>query len=135
MRDPAALTSAQRVRIVIADQQTIFRHGLRRLLETDPRLVIVNETDDGAATAAIHALRPDILLLGLNASACRALETMREVAAIGGVRTIILADRLGAPEVAGALQLGACGVLPKDSQPDELFNCIHAVMAGQMWVG
>ena len=59
----------------------------------------------------------------------------REVAAKGGeVRTIILADRLG-PEVAGALQFGACGVLPKDSTPDELFNSIHAVMAGHKWVG
>ena len=88
------------------------------------------------AAAAIRELRPDILLLGLNASGCRGVDTLHEVAANGGeVRTIILADRLGAPEVAGALQLGACGVLPKDSAPDELFNSIHAVMAGHMWVG
>ena len=129
--------SLQTIRIAIADQQPIFRHGLRRLLETDPRLIIVSETDDGATAAeAIRELRPDILLLGLNASRYRAVDTLREVAANGGeVRTIILADRLGAPEVASALQLGACGVLPKDSAPDELFDCIHAVMAGHMWVG
>jgi DNA-binding NarL/FixJ family response regulator len=126
----------QTVRIVIADQQPIFRHGLRRLLETDPRLVIVCETHDGArAAAAIRELHPDILLLGLRASGCCGVDILREVAAhSGAVRTIILADRLG-PEVAGALQLGACGVLPKDSTPDELFNSIHAVMAGHMWVG
>jgi two-component system, NarL family, nitrate/nitrite response regulator NarL len=125
------------VRIVIADPQPIFRDGLRRLLETDPLLVIVSETQDGAGVAAaIRELHPDILLLGLNASGCRAVDTLREVAANnGGVRTIILADRLGSPEVGGALQLGACGVLPKDSAPDELFHSIHAVMAGQMWVG
>jgi DNA-binding NarL/FixJ family response regulator len=129
--------SPQTIRIVIADQQQIFRHGLRRLLETDPRLVIVSETDDGATAAeAIRELRPDILLLGLNASTCRAVDTLREVAANRGeVRTIILADRLGAPEVACALQLGVRGVLPKDSTPDELFNSIHALMAGHMWVG
>jgi two-component system nitrate/nitrite response regulator NarL len=125
------------IRIVIADQQPIFRHGLRRLLESDPRLVIVCETHDGArAAAAIRELRPDILLLGLNASSCRPADILRDVAASGGqVRTIILADRLGAPEVAASLQLGACGVLPKDSTPEELFNSIHAVMAGHMWVG
>jgi two-component system nitrate/nitrite response regulator NarL len=135
--EPPSSSPAQTVRIVIADQQPIFRHGLRRLLETDQRLVIVSETHDGArAAVAIRESRPDILLLGLNASACRAVDMLREVAANGGtVRTIILADRLGAPEVAGALQLGACGVLSKDSTPDELFNCIHAVMAGHMWVG
>jgi DNA-binding NarL/FixJ family response regulator len=134
--EPPASHPLQTIRIVIADQQPIFRHGLRRLLETDPRLVIVCETHDGAGAAAIRELRPDILLLGLNASGGRAVEMLREVAANGGeVRTIILADRLGAPDVAGALQLGACGVLPKDSTPDELFNSIHAVMAGRMWVG
>ena len=135
--EPPTSHPPQLVRIVIADQQPIFRHGLRRLLETDPWLVIVCETHDGArAAAAIRELRPDILLLGLNASGCRSVDMLREVAANGGeVRTIILAERLGAPEVAGALKLGACGVLPKDSTPDELFNSIHAVMAGHMWVG
>jgi two-component system, NarL family, nitrate/nitrite response regulator NarL len=132
-----ASPSSQTVRIVIADPQPIFRQGLRRLLETDPRLVIVCETDDGVgAAAAVRELRPDILLLGLTASGGRAVGTLREVAANGGgVRTIVLADRLGAPEVGGAVQLGACGVVPKDSAPDELFSSIHAVMAGQMWVG
>jgi two-component system nitrate/nitrite response regulator NarL len=125
------------IRIAIADQQPIFRHGLRRLLETDPTLVIVSDTGDGAAAVtAIRDLRPDVLLLGLTTSGQRAIDTLRELAAAGELlRTIILADRLGTPELAGALQLGARGVLPKDSAPDELFNSIHGVMAGQLWVG
>ena len=124
------------IRIVIADHHPIFRHGLRRLLETDPRLVIVGETPDGTAAARIREWCPDILLLGLNAAGWRAVNTLREMAAHGGgVRTIVLADRLGAPDMAGVLQLGARGVLSKDSAPDELFDSIHAVMAGQMWVG
>jgi DNA-binding NarL/FixJ family response regulator len=125
------------IRIAIADQQPIFRHGLRRLLETDPRLVIVSETDDGAAAVmAIRGLRPDVLVIGLNASGGRAIATLRELATAGELlRTIILADRLGTPELAGALQLGARGVLPKDSAPDELFKSIHGVMAGHLWVG
>lgn len=124
------------IRIVIADHQPIFRHGLHRLLETDPQLVIVGETHDGPAAARIRDWCPDILLLGLNASGCRAVDTLRELAAHGGgVRIIVLADRLGAPDLADVLQLGARGVLPKDSAPGELFDSIHAVMAGQMWVG
>ena len=125
------------VRIAIADKQPIFRHGLRRLLETDSRLVIVSETGHGAATVkVIHDLRPDILLLGLSAPGLRAIDTLRELVAGGGlIRTIILADRLNTPELAVALQLGARGVLPKDSAPDELFNSIHGVMAGHLWVG
>jgi DNA-binding NarL/FixJ family response regulator len=133
---PDESPSPQTIRIAIADQQPIFRHGLRRLLETDPRLIIVGETHDGTAAEAVREWCPDILLLGLNASGRRAVDTLREVTAQGGgVRIIILADRLGAPDVAGALQLGVRGVLPKDSTPHELFDSIHAVMAGQMWVG
>jgi DNA-binding NarL/FixJ family response regulator len=72
--DPPTPHPAQKVRVAIADPQPIFRHGLRRLLETDPRLVIMSETDDGGrAVAAICELRPDVLPLGLNALGCRAV--------------------------------------------------------------
>lgn len=130
------ISSPPTIRIVIADHQPIFRHGLRRLLETDPRLVIVGEAHDSTAAARIREWCPDILLLGLKASGCRAVDTLREMAAHGGgVRIIVLAERLGAPDMACVLQLGARGVLSKDSAPAELFDSIHAVMAGQMWVG
>lgn len=132
----SGMASPSTIRIVIADQHPIFRHGLRRLLETDPCLVIMGETHDASAAAGVREWSPDILLLGLNATGCCVMDTVRDVAAHGGgVRIIILADRLGAPDVATALRLGARGVLPKDSAPDQLFESIHAVMAGQMWVG
>jgi DNA-binding NarL/FixJ family response regulator len=136
---PEAAAPAQpgSIRIAIADQQPIFRHGLRRLLETDRRLVIVSETGGGAATVkVIRDLRPDILLLGFRASGRRSIDLLRELAESGAlVRTIILVDRLGTPDVAGALQLGARGVLPLDSAPNELFKSIHGVIAGHLWVG
>jgi len=91
MPETTKSSQSRSIRIAIADQQPIFRHGLRRLLETDPRLVIVSETGDGAATVTvIRDLRPDILLLGLSASGRRAIDidTLRELAAAGDlVRT------------------------------------------------
>jgi DNA-binding NarL/FixJ family response regulator len=137
MPDTTAPSQPRPIRIAIADQQPIFRHGLRRLLETDSRLIIVSETSDRAATATvIRDPRPDILLLGFRGSGRRAIDTLRDLATSGAlVRTIILVDHLGTPEIAGALQVGARGVLPLDSAPDELFNSIHGVMAGHLWVG
>jgi DNA-binding NarL/FixJ family response regulator len=127
---------AEPVRIAIAGEHAIFRHGLRRLLEAE-RFLIVGETGD-AATAArlVGECQPDILLLGFATSGPSAVETIRELAAVApGVRTIVLTDRVDTPEVMTALQLGARGVVPKDSAPDVLFKSILSVMAGHFWLG
>jgi DNA-binding NarL/FixJ family response regulator len=115
----------------------MFRDGLRRLLETDSELLIVSETGEGAGTAAlIHELAPDVLLLDLATSGRRAVERLSELAASGvPVRTIVLTDCVETPEVLRALQLGARGVILKDSSPEVLFKCIHNVAAGNFWIG
>jgi DNA-binding NarL/FixJ family response regulator len=130
-------SQAKRVRIVIAGEHPIFRHGLRRLLESNPGLCIVRETGDGAAAVAlVRELEPDILLLGLTHGKRSAAETIRELAAAGSsTRTLLLTDRVDSPEVMSALQFGARAVVPKDSAPEVLFECIQSVMAGRYWIG
>jgi DNA-binding NarL/FixJ family response regulator len=124
------------VRIVIADEHPIFRDGLRRLLETRSDLQIVGEAGDGAKAAAlIRDLAPDIVLLGLGASADAALDVVRTSAVCGSVSTILLTASVDTPEVANAFQLGARGVVPKDSAVDALFGSIDSVMDGQYWIG
>jgi len=124
------------IRIVIADEYPIFRDGLRRLLETRPDLQIVGETGDGLQAAAlIRDLAPDILLLGIGASAAAVLEVVRTSAMCGSVSTILLTASVDTPEVADAFQLGARGVVPKDSAADALFGSIDSVMDGHYWIG
>jgi len=126
------------VRIVVADEQPIFRDGLRRLLETEPALRIVGEARNAMEAAALVCdLNPDILLLSLTGSAPFPLEALERVGAAGiTVRTILLTGSIDTPEVmTAAIQLGACGVVPKDSGPDVLFKSIAVVMAGNYWVG
>jgi two-component system nitrate/nitrite response regulator NarL len=129
-------SSVTRVRIVIAGEHAIFRNGLRHLLEAE-QFVIVGETGDCADAAALVAdADPDILLLGFARSATGAIEALRQITASSpAVRAIILTDRVDAPEVMCGLQIGARGVVPKDSEPDVLFKCITSVMAGHFWVG
>lgn len=125
----------QPVRIVIADEQPIFRDGLRLLIETEPGLRIVGEIGNGAdAVALVRDLDPDVLLLGLTGEL--PLKTLQEVAAtVTSVRTIVLTATVDTPDVARALQLGARGVVPKDSAAEVLFKSIRSVAAGHYWIG
>src|SRR5712691_6139498 len=125
------------VRIVIADEHPIFRDGLRRLLETEPRLRIVGETGDGLEVAnLVRDLCPDILLFGLSSTRRSPVEILQAIAASEtSVRTIVLTGSIHTPEVVAAVQLGAAGVLSKDSAADMLFKGIDSVMEGHYWVG
>ena len=97
----------QLVRIVIIDEQPIFRDGLRWLIETEPGLRIVGEVGNGSdAVALVRDLDPDVLLLGLAGKL--PLQTLQAVTAVGAsVRIIVLTPSVDTPEVARALQLGA----------------------------
>jgi two-component system nitrate/nitrite response regulator NarL len=130
-------TAARPVRIVIADPYPILRAGLRRLLETDPGLRIVGETGDGSAVVAlVQALRPDILLLGLPSTDAAWVLTLGQLADAGAeARTILLAKSIDTPELRDAFQLGAYGILTRDSPADVLFKSIESVTAGHCWVG
>jgi len=123
--------------VAVAHGHPIFRDGLRRLLETDPRLLVVSESGERASIMAlVLESAPDILLLGLATSDQSAIETLRELAASNVlVRTIVLTDCVDTPEVLRALQLGARGVILKDSSPEVRFKCIHNVAAGDFWIG
>jgi DNA-binding NarL/FixJ family response regulator len=138
---PSLATSAVRttspVRIVISDAHPIFRDGLRRLLETEPRLHIVGETGDSLVLLKlVRELRPDIVLFGFMAARRSPAETLRDIAGCHtGVRTIILTGAIHTPEVVEAVESGAAGVMSKDSAADVLFKGIESVMDGHYWVG
>ena len=125
----------QPVRIVIADEQPIFRDGLRLLIETEAGFRIVGEIGNGSdAVAQVQELDPDILLLGL-AGGLPLMQTLQDVAVRTSMRIIVLTPSVDTPDVARALQLGARGVVPKDSAADVLFKSIRSVAAGHYWIG
>jgi len=130
---------AQPVRIVIADDHPIFRDGLRRLLEAEPDLKVIGEACDGIeAVKLARQLKPDILLLDLAMPRQPGLEALREMSTASGpnaVRVILLTAAAEKNQIVEALQLGARGVVLKDSATQLLLKSIHTVMSGEYWVG
>ena len=124
------------IRIVIADDHPIFRDGLRRLLESEPGFEVVGEASDGARAIALASqLKPDILLLDLAMPHVTGIAALRDLAESGTmVKTILLTAQIGRSDVVTALQLGARGVVLKETATQILFKAIRWVMDGQYWV-
>jgi DNA-binding NarL/FixJ family response regulator len=126
------------IRLVIADDHPIFRDGLRRLLEAEPDMKVIGEAKDGSeAVKLARQLKPDIMLLDLAIPKHPGLEALRELSDGGAnsVRVILLTAAAEKNQIVEALQLGARGVVLKDSATQLLLKAIHTVMAGEYWVG
>ena len=133
------------VRIAIADDHPTFRDGLRRLLETEPDLQVIEEVSNGADV--VHRVlesKPDILLLdlamperdGLKVSRRGGLDALRHLnAAAPKTMTILFTAEVDAAEIVEAVQLGARGVLLKSAATQLLIESIRTVMLGGYWVG
>jgi two-component system nitrate/nitrite response regulator NarL len=135
---PATDKRSHPIRIVIADDHPIFRDGLRRLLESEGDMKVVGEACDGIEAVKLATeIKPDILLLDLAMPHHTGLDALRDLntRGAGAVRIILLTAAAEKKQVVEALQLGARGVVLKDSATQLLLKSIKAVMSGEYWVG
>lgn len=122
------------IRVLIADDHSVVRQGLRMFLALDPELEVVGEAGDGAeAVAMSRALKPDVVLMDLvmpGVDGITATGTIR--AELPGVEVLALTSVLEDASVVGAVQAGAVGYLLKDTQADQLCRSIKAASRGQV---
>jgi two-component system nitrate/nitrite response regulator NarL len=124
------------VRIVTVDDHPIFRDGLRRLLEAEPDLAVVGEAVDAdEAINLTRTLSPDIVLLDVAMPKTSGLEVLQALVQMPGARVIILTAAIDKADIIKALQLGARGVVLKESATGLLMKAIRIVMEGGYWVG
>jgi DNA-binding NarL/FixJ family response regulator len=122
------------IRIVLADDHSVVRQGLRMFLGLDPDLEVIGEAENGAeALKLARELKPDVVLMDM------LMPVMDGIAATSAIRSelpdtevIALTSVLEDASVVGAVKAGAIGYLLKDTQGDELCRAIKAAAAGQV---
>jgi NarL family two-component system response regulator LiaR len=122
------------VRILVVDDHSVVRQGLRMFLALDPELQVVGEACNGAdALRVARTLKPDVVLMDLLMpvmDGIAATATMRRE--LPDTEVIALTSVLEDSAVYGAMRAGAIGYLLKDTEADELCRAIRAAAAGQV---
>lgn len=123
----------KRVRVLLVDDQALFREGLATLLGLNPRLDLVGEAEDGeAAIIAAARLRPEVILMDLRMPRLGGVEATRRILdAQPAVRVLVLTTFEEDEEVFAAIRAGAAGYLLKASPSERLVEAICAVAAGE----
>lgn len=126
---------SDRIRVVLADDQTVVRAGFRALLDLTDDLAVVGEAADGiAAVELTRTTRPDVVLMDIRMPRADGLEATRRIVAdraLDAVRVLVLTTFEADEYVFEALRSGAAGFLLKDIEPDDLRTAIRTVAAGQ----
>jgi two-component system, NarL family, response regulator NreC len=119
----------KKLRILLADDHTVMRTGLRVLLERQPNLEVVGETENGRDTIqATASLQPDVVVMDVGMPVLNGIEATKSILADNpGVAVVILSMHADESYVMRALKAGARGYLLKDSAPADLLGAIQAV--------
>jgi len=126
---------ADRIRVVVADDQALVRVGLRVLLETEDDLELVGEAEDGrTAVAVVRRTRPDVVLMDVRMPEMDGIEALRAIVAdpaLAHTRVVVLTTFELDEYVFDALRGGASGFLIKDTEPAELLRAVRVVARGE----
>lgn len=120
------------VRLLLVDDQALFREGLRSLLSVQPGVEVVGEAAHGEqAVRLAHELKPQVVLMDLRMPVLGGVEATRRIrAADPACRVLVLTTFDDDEEVFAALRAGAAGYLLKDAPSEKLIEAINVAARG-----
>jgi DNA-binding NarL/FixJ family response regulator len=123
------------IRILLADDHTLVRQGLRRILEEQPDWQVVGETGNGLDAVKLASdLQPDVVILDIGMPQLNGLEAARQITKkLPSARVLMLSMHADEVHIAKAVEAGAVGYLVKDSADTELVKAVTATAEGKSY--
>jgi DNA-binding NarL/FixJ family response regulator len=124
------------IRILLVEDQTLMRQGLRTILSLEPGLEVVGEAADGeAGIRQALDLRPDLILMDVQMPGMSGIEAIAAICAVWPETRIIILTTFGRDEyVFQGIRAGALGFLLKDAPAEDLIETIRRVHAGEAFI-
>ena len=121
------------IRVLLADDHTLIRAGLRMVVVSQPDFTVVGEASDGReAVALAEQLKPDVVVMDIGMPSLNGIEACRQIHdSLPGSQVIMLSMHSDEGYVLRALKAGAKGYMLKDSAEADLASAIRAVMGGK----
>jgi two-component system response regulator NreC len=125
-----------RIRVLLAEDHTIVRKGLRSLLDGEAGIEVIGEAEDGReAIEKVQQLRPDVVLMDITMPGLNGLEATRQIKKrFPEVKVVVLTVHANEEYIFQILRAGASGYLVKQAAPTELLSAIQAAYRGESFL-
>ena len=130
-------SGTERIRLLIADDHTLFRHGIRALLASVPDIELVGEAAGGEAAVALAAqLEPDVILMDIKMPGTNGIEATRRIMRTNPAARVVVLTMLEDDEsVFAAIRAGARGYVVKGADESEMLRVVRAAASGEALFG
>lgn len=131
--EPGPQASAARIRVLLADDQPLFRRAIATLINEQPEFTVVGEAENGRdAVSKAHELKPDLIVMDVQMPVMGGVEAVRLIRdQLPDIKVVMLTVSDADDHLFDAIRFGAHGYLMKDLRPEQLYELLRGVMRNE----